>query len=198
MKKCIFFCFVIMIITASCNVSKTVSSAHTLLPKTDLTIADLDVQTSKVTGEYRYDIQLDKEKSVNKQELVNNAIYNALHPLKADVLVGAQHRIESSSRGNRMYYNVTVTGYPAYYRNFRSSSVKDVEITEIDGQSYVILKNEDGQFTSCQLIVPTNINEGYIKDHSSDLSKDAKAKVSSFDMMYNMIHKQSKKSQKNK
>ena len=74
MKKNIFFCLVIMVVTASCSVSKTVSSAHTLLPKTDIIIADLDIQTSKVTGEYRYDIQLNQEKFVNKQDLVNNAI----------------------------------------------------------------------------------------------------------------------------
>ncbi len=220
MKKNIFFCLVIMVVTASCSVSKTVSSAHTLLPKTDIIIADLDIQTSKVTGEYRYDIQLDQEKFVNKQDLVNNAIYNALHPLKADVLVGAQHRIEQSSRGNRMYYIVTVTGYPACYRNFRSSSVKDLEFKEINGSVYVIPKNANGEPAGYQVVVPSDkcsnildvnlisldkmlldVNTqsilgttGVVEDKSSNLSEDKPIRMSSLDMlkwMYN--NKKSKK-----
>lgn len=199
MKKSVFLCLVVMVVNASCSISKTVSSAYTLLPNTNITIADLDIQENKVTGEYRFDIQLDREKTVDKQELLNNAIYNALRPLKADVLVAAQYQIESSSRGNRMFYNVTVTGYPAYYRNFRSSDVKDVEFKEIGGLVYVIPKNASGEAVGYQSVVPSNkcsnLGTGIVEDKSSDLSKDKDVRMSSLDML-KMIYSKPKKESK--
>ena len=68
-----------MVLTASCSLSRTVSSAKTVLPKTDLVLADLDIQTNKVTGEYRYDIQKDLQKTVDKEG------YNAIVVAFGDV-----------------------------------------------------------------------------------------------------------------
>lgn len=143
---------VVALLATSCSVSKTTSSTKVLDPKTDLLIADLEVTTQKVTGEFRYDAK--KNAIVNTNELIQNAIYNALSPLKADVLVAPQHQVKQEIRG-RKYYTVTVTGYPAYFRNFRPySPMTDVEFKEINGIVYIIPKNSNGEPTGYQVIVP--------------------------------------------
>lgn len=143
----------LVMITTSCGVSKTTSSARVAEPKTNLLVADLDVQTSKVTGEYRFDAK--KNAIVDVNALVQNAIYNALKPLKADVLVGVQSQVVQEVRG-RKYFTVTVTGYPAFYRNFRQSAIKDVEFKEVDGIIFVVPKNEAGDPTGYQVVVPSD------------------------------------------
>ena len=222
MRKNIILLLAVTVLTASCSLSRTVSSAKTVLPKTDLVLADLDIQTNKVTGEYRYDIQKDLQKTVDKEDIINNAIYSALLPMKADVLVAAQYQIESLNRGNRVYYTVTVSGYPAYYRNFRQSSIKDVELTEINGVVYVIPKNSNGDPIGYQVIVPNddysnlvdmnfmsldkvvlNMNAqgiGGVVEKSTDLSKKKHNGLSTFDMlkMLNKPHDHKKAKKGNK
>lgn len=156
-------------LVSSCSVAKTVSSAKELTPRTDLLVADLDVNTAKVTGEFRYDTK--KNAIVDVKGLIDNAVYNALKPMKADVLVGMQYQLVQEVRG-RKYYTVTVTGYPAFYRNFRPfTAVKDVEFKEIDGSVYVIPKNSNGEPTGYQVVVPTDKYANIIDMEAVSLDK---------------------------
>lgn len=153
-KQLVALLAVVTLLASSCSVSKTTSSTKTLDPKTDLLIADLEVGTQKVTGEFRYDAK--KNAVVDTDALIENAIYNALAPLKADVLVAPQHQVVQEIRG-RKYYTVTVSGYPAYFRNFRPySMMKDVEFKEINGIVYVVPKNSNGEPTGYQVVVPND------------------------------------------
>lgn len=147
---------------ASCSVSKTTSLVKQMEPKTEIMMADLEVKTTKVAGEYKYDAK--KNAIVNEKELINNAIYEALAPKNADVLVGLQYQVKTEVRG-RKYYTVNVTGYPAYYKNFRPvASLKDLELKEVNGVIFAITKNSNGEPTGYQVIVPSDK-----KQHTIDM-----------------------------
>ena len=169
MKKQAFVLLVILaMIASSCTVSKTVSSARQMTPKTQVMVADLEVGTIKVTGEFKYDTK--KNQIVDTKELVENAIYNALQPANADVLVAPITQVVQDTRG-RKYYTVTVTGYPAYYRNFRHVAIKDIELKEINGTVYVIPRNIDNTPAGYQVVVPTDKYANYIDMNLMSLDK---------------------------
>ena len=148
---------VIALSLTSCGVSKTVSSARTLNPLTDQMVADLEVAPMKVIGEFKCEFK--KNTFVNEEELKQNAVYNALQTMKADVLVAPQFQIVKEIRGRKIY-SVTVTGYPAFYRNFRPAPAPErvvgVEFKEINGIIFMITKNNYNEAVGYQIIVPTN------------------------------------------
>lgn len=160
MKTKFFVLGAAIVLMASCqttkSVSTTTSTARTLEPETPEMVADLEVANMKVTGEFKADFA--SEEAVNEQLLKDNAVYNALKTMKADVLVAPQYHVVKETSG-RKYYTVTVTGYPAFYRNFRPMPIEriaNVEFKEIEGVIFVITKNNFNEATGYQIVVPNN------------------------------------------
>ncbi len=149
----------VMVFFASCASNQNTSfssTARTLEPETPALIADLEVENTKVIGEFKYDCP--EEQSVNEQELKNNAVFNALKTMNADVLVAPQYQIIREAK-SRKYYTVIVTGYPAYYRNFRPMPVERVtnmELKEVNGMIFVITKNNFNETVGYQIVVPND------------------------------------------
>jgi hypothetical protein len=107
----------------SCTVLKTHSTKTAAITNSEIiqkpVIVELDVKNVKVTG---------TAQSISSNELLeetkNNAINDALKNANADVLVEPKFDIETA-RGRR---TVTVTGFPATYKNFQSYTDKDTTL----------------------------------------------------------------------
>lgn len=160
MKTKLFVLGAAIALMASCTTTKSVSSttstARTLDPETPELVADLEVANMKVTGEFKADFGTDE--AVNEQMLKDNAVYNALKTMKADVLVAPQYHVVKETSG-RKYYTVTVTGYPAFYRNFRPMPVEritNIELKEINGMVFLITKNNFNEAMGYQIVVPND------------------------------------------
>lgn len=160
MKTKLFVLGAAIALMASCTTTKSVSSttstARTLDPETPELVADLEVANMKVTGEFKADFGTDE--AVNEQMLKDNAVYNALKTMKADVLVAPQYHVVKETSG-RKYYTVTVTGYPAFYRNFRPMPVEriaNIELKEINGMVFLITKNNFNEAMGYQIVVPSD------------------------------------------
>ena len=80
-------------------------------------LADLDVNNTKVTGIAEF-------KNSKPDYVRNMAVANALEKSDADVLVSPTYSTTTTA-GN---ISVTVTGYPAKYKNFRPMTSKDTTI----------------------------------------------------------------------
>lgn len=148
-----------MMIFASCSTKQNTtvnSTARTLELEAPALVADLEVEKTKVSGEFKFDCPA--EQIVNEQELKDNAVFNALKTMNADVLVAPQFHIVKESKA-RKYYTVTVTGYPAFYRNFRPMPIERVtnmELKEVNGMIFVITKNNYNETVGYQIVVPTD------------------------------------------
>ena len=148
-----------MMIFASCSTNQNTaisSTARTLELETPALVADLEVEKTKVTGEFKFDCP--EEQPVNEQELKDNAVFNALKTMNADVLVAPQYQVIKESK-SRKYYTVIVTGYPAFYRNFRPMPIERVtnmELKEVNGMIFVITKNNFNETVGYQIVVPSD------------------------------------------
>lgn len=157
MKARILVLAFVAMVLVSCNATKTVSTARYLDPDTQEMVADLEVTNDKVSGEYKCNVK--KNAHINEQELKDNAVYNALQPVNADVLVAPQYRVVKEVHGKRCVYTVTVNGYSAFYRNFRpieKECVTDVELKEVNGLIFMLTKNNFGETVGYQIVVPTD------------------------------------------
>ena len=93
-------------------------------------IADLEVSVNKITH-----VEIDAFASIpvttdvikNMSEFKKIALSRAARACKADVLVGTTIDVITNSKG---FIEITVTGYPAYYRNFRIADTTDLKIVE--------------------------------------------------------------------
>jgi hypothetical protein len=82
-------------------------------------IAELDVSQAKITGTA-------SGSNESLQILRVRAVNNALSTNNADVLLEPRFSFESSFRGT----TVTVTGFPANYKNFRSITESDTQLLD--------------------------------------------------------------------
>lgn len=149
----------VMVFFASCSSRQNTiisSTARTLEPETPALVADLEVEKTKVIGEFKFDCPTDQ--MVNEQELKDNAVFNALKTMNADVLVAPQYQIIRETT-SRKYYTVIVNGYPAFYRNFRPMPIERVtnlELKEVNGMIFVITKNNFNETVGYQVVVPND------------------------------------------
>jgi hypothetical protein len=106
----------------SCAVLKTHSTKTAEITNTEIiqkpVIVDLDVKDVKVVG------NAESSSSVLIEETKNNAVNDALKNANADVLIEPKFDIVTA-RGKR---TVTVTGFPAMYKNFHSFTDKDTTV----------------------------------------------------------------------
>ena len=120
MKKIIFVLTISVLSMTSCTVAYKTSTTKNITPTiTAAVLSDLDVSNKKVT--YTYTPKANEVKA-GVEHCINTAIYEALAMNGGDVLVETQKAIVV--RGNSLFgkiKSVTVTGYPATYKNFRSA-----------------------------------------------------------------------------
>lgn len=127
MKK-VLFLVAVAFAMASCSTTK-ITATHTgvgvFTPVTAPVIADLDVSAKKIKYEYEPGSAVRRGGETN---VVNAAVSKALLLNgNADVLVGIETHIEYSSTGS--IDRIIVTGYPAYYKNFRNATAEDLQKT---------------------------------------------------------------------
>lgn len=123
MKK-ILFVMLIASMCTSCSVLRKSSSTSQNVESSlsSATIADLQVSNQKISYTYRPNKQ-DRKAGIN--HVVGNAVAAALkNSGNADVLIERQYEAIYKVRlfGGKKIKTVTVTGYPATYKNFRNAT----------------------------------------------------------------------------
>ena len=112
MKHLIILCCIVFISSCSDKL-RTVSTKTTDVFSTGIlhkpVVADLEVENAKIEG------QADMTDDTNIDVIKQEAVFNALKKVNADLLVEPRY-ISETYRGRT---TVTVTGYPATYKNFR-------------------------------------------------------------------------------
>lgn len=133
MKKLILTSFVVVLAMTSCStVYKTASKRDVSAPLAAAVISDLEVSNQKIT------YTLVPSKKVRKGGLkncINTAISEALAKNGGgDVLIETQEAIvQRFGFMGKKIKSVTVTGYPAKYKNFRSADEATVKAGIVSG-----------------------------------------------------------------
>ncbi|MBR4996038.1 MAG: hypothetical protein IKY82_08255 [Alistipes sp.] len=132
MKKLLFF-FAIALILSSCStITKTASTRDVSARVIGATLVDLDVSNSKIS------YTMKPSRAVQRggtQNCIDVAISEALKEHGGDVLIETQKATVSrmSLFGFRRIKSVTVTGYPATYKNFNSMEQSELKQVLING-----------------------------------------------------------------
>lgn len=133
MKKRFLPIVVAALTMTSCSiVSKTATTRDVTAPLAAAVIGDLDVSNQKITYTL---IPPQKIRRGGLQNCINTAISEALaNNGGGDVLIETQKAIvERYGFGGRKIKSVTVTGYPAKYKNFRAADEETVKAGIISG-----------------------------------------------------------------
>lgn len=127
MKK-FFVLFSAVMVLASCSVNRAaVSTTSVQTPVVSTTIVSLEVAKKPITYTYHPNRQ---ERRLSVSQLVNNATYEALQKQSnADELVKVSYYVNGKTGllGIVKVRSVTITGYPATYKNFREPDANDRE-----------------------------------------------------------------------
>jgi len=117
----------ISISLSSCSVKRNITTAKMM----DIygagvihrpTIVDLDIKNIKIGG-----TASSKKRYITINVLKINAVSDALATSNADVLIEPKFEVEIKGNNKK----VTVTGYPATYKNFRPITKEDLELVEV-------------------------------------------------------------------
>ncbi len=153
----------------SCSARIISTTTRQMEPETLPLVAELDVRSEKVEGSFTINdkkqlngfFKLGKRlKGQVNEAVVQNAIYQALKSVKADVLVALQCEITEviGAGGCVIEKTAVVSGYPAYYKNIRhyDPSKNKFDLKEMkDGVPYFITETDgEGHTTVFQVIIP--------------------------------------------
>lgn len=132
MKKLFIILMVSAFAMTSCStVYKTATTRNVEPTIAAVTLSDLDVSDTKIT------YTLTPTKKVRRGGLkncINTAISEALAQKGGDVLIETQQAIVVRGRGFLgKIKSVTVTGYPAKYKNFRPADDKTLQEAVVNG-----------------------------------------------------------------
>ena len=133
MKKKIILMFVAALTMTSCSVvHKTATTRDVTAPLAAAVISDLDVANQKVTYTL---VPTKKVRKGGLKNCINTAISEALaNNGGGDVLIETQEAIViRTGLWGRKIKSVTVTGYPAKYKNFRAADEETVKAGIISG-----------------------------------------------------------------
>lgn len=123
-RKVIVIVMALLVVT-SCGVAKTNTAKTKDVNGSGVThlpvLADLDVRQTKVTGTYTAML---KPPMVTAESIKQEAIALALAKVNGDILIEPFYKMESTGK----QHTVTVTGYPATYKNFRMMEEKDTTL----------------------------------------------------------------------
>ena len=133
MKKIIVASAIVAMALSSCtSVQQTASTRDVTAPVAAAALADFEVSSEKITYTY---VPTRKVRKSGLTNCINAAISEALKVHgNADVLIETQQAIVQRTgifAGKIM--SVTVTGYPAKYKNFRSADEETVKAVLIEG-----------------------------------------------------------------
>ena len=121
MAKKIFILFSVAAMLGMASCTTTINSArteHFSSPAITMTVADLAVSPQKITYTYRPTDDVNRGGEAN---VINTAVRQALEANGGgDVLVEMQFTLKKSGKKN--VKEVTVSGYPATYKNFRNAN----------------------------------------------------------------------------
>lgn len=118
MKKILLFVVAIFVMSSCSTVYKTASSRDVSAPIVSAAYADLEVSNAKISYTLRPSPKISRG---GLQNCINVAINEALKEHGGDVLIETQNAIVSTRFfGFGKIKSVTVTGYPAVYKNFRT------------------------------------------------------------------------------
>lgn len=136
MKKIVIFA-ALALLFSSCAIHKaSVASTVVYSPAVETTtIATLDVSQKKIT--YVYYPEKKDSKTLSEKQLVKNAIYMALQANGgADELVEVNYYV-SMKQGllRKKVQSISVSGYPATYKDFREPTVEDKDAVETFSRS---------------------------------------------------------------
>ena len=124
--KHFLFGLLLALLVSSCSMFRT-STSTTMNVNSSLssaTVADLEISNVKVSYTY-YPKKQDRKAGMT--HVINNAVAATIKENgNADVLVEKQYEAVFKSRmfGSKKVKSVTITGYPAIYKNFRVESSK--------------------------------------------------------------------------
>ena len=117
MKKILLFVVAMFVMSSCSTVYKTASTRDVSAPIVSAAYADLEVSNSKISYTLRPSPKISRG---GVQNCINVAINEALKENGGDVLIETQNAIVSTRLfGLGKVKSVTVTGYPATYKNFR-------------------------------------------------------------------------------
>ncbi|MCH5335748.1 MAG: hypothetical protein J1D86_08130 [Alistipes sp.] len=123
MKKLLFVLMAALAMT-SCSTVKKTATIHNVKPRLEAAVlTDLDVSNQKITYTY---IPTNKVRRGGAANCINTAIHEALLVNGGDVLIETQTATVEHS-WTRKIKSVTVTGYPAKYKNFRPADDKTLK-----------------------------------------------------------------------
>lgn len=117
MKKILFCLFAVVLATSCTTIKKTATTMDVNTSISAQTTADLVVSDNKISYTL-YPTQAIRKGGVNN--IINVAVAEALEANDADVLVAPEYTIVSKRNFffRTKVKEITVTGYPAKYRNF--------------------------------------------------------------------------------
>lgn len=132
MKKIILAAFIAAVTMTSCSTAyRTASSRDVTAPIAAAAIADMEVSNQKITYTL---IPTRKVRAGGYQNCVNTAISEALKANDGDVLIETQAAtVKRTGFFLTKIKSVTVTGYPAKYKNFRNADEQTVKNALING-----------------------------------------------------------------
>lgn len=130
--KRFFVVAAVALILSSCSLHRAnVASTPVYSPAVEtLTMASLEVSAKKIS--YKYTPVRRDSKSLSVEQLVKNAIYAALQENgNADELIEVNYYVSTKFGlfGKRVK-SISVSGYPAYYVNFREPTATELEGVE--------------------------------------------------------------------
>lgn len=116
------------------------------------TVADLDVQPQRVAGTQTWRWKFFNLDQLSIGQRKQNLIYDMVNEAKADVLVEPQVRFTKKLFGER---TLTISGYPATYKNFRKPSEEDLKairaangtpekVVVVGDSAHIITGTDDG------------------------------------------------------
>lgn len=129
MKNILFFLISLLLISCSASMRTNTSKGTDIqnfgvIQK--LVIADLDVKETKITGSATSILTTSITKQ-SLQDVKNMALADALKKANADILI--EPIFDIAMAGNKIA--VSVTGYPATYKNFRPITEDDLRLLQI-------------------------------------------------------------------
>lgn len=141
MKK-LFYLIIPLLVLTSCKSlkqydSKVVSIKNEVIQYP--TLVNLDVQKESVTSSVEWKTSWFK-RDISLEVRIGNLIAEMAHKAKADILVEPRFTIEAGSSGWRSK-KLTITGYPASYKDFRPATAEDLKALETMANSGKCLHN---------------------------------------------------------
>lgn len=149
------------------------------------TVADLDVQPQRVAGTQTWRWKFFNLDQLSIGQRKQNLIYDMVNEAKADVLVEPQVRFTKKLFGER---TLTISGYPATYKNFRKPSEEDLKairaangtpekVVVVGDSAHIITGTDDGVTVTP---VRTHDRAGQAQDDFTASTKKKKSKTHFF------------------